>query len=52
MQIENVDGIQKAAHEAPWWISSFVPNREAELGFVVMFASMIPVHWLAGRTHD
>jgi hypothetical protein len=26
----------------PWWISSFVPNLEAELGMVLMFASMIP----------
>ncbi len=27
---------------APWWISSFVPNLEAEIGFALMFASMIP----------
>jgi hypothetical protein len=26
----------------PWWISSFVPNVEAEIGFALMFASMIP----------
>jgi hypothetical protein len=26
----------------PWWISSFVPNVEAELGMALMFASMIP----------
>jgi hypothetical protein len=26
----------------PWWISSFVPNLEAELGFALMFASMLP----------
>jgi hypothetical protein len=25
----------------PWWISSFVPNVEAELGMALMFASMI-----------
>jgi hypothetical protein len=25
-----------------WWISSFVPNLEAELGLALMFASMIP----------
>ena len=25
----------------PWWISSFVPNLEAELGMALMFASMI-----------
>ena len=26
----------------PWWISSFVPNLEAEVGLVLMFAGMIP----------
>ena len=26
----------------PWWISSFVPNLEAELGMVLMFGSAIP----------
>jgi hypothetical protein len=26
----------------PWWISSFVPNLEAELGLALMFASKIP----------
>jgi hypothetical protein len=29
----------------PWWISGFVPNREAELGLALMFASMIPIYW-------
>jgi hypothetical protein len=33
----------------PWWISSFVPNFEAELGLALMFASMIPIYWRAGR---
>jgi hypothetical protein len=33
----------------PWWISSFVPNHEAEVGFAIMFASMIPIYWRAGR---
>ena len=33
----------------PWWISSFVPNLEAELGLALMFASMIPIYWRAGR---
>ena len=33
----------------PSWISSFVPNLEAELGLVLMFASMIPI-LLARRT--
>jgi hypothetical protein len=26
----------------PWWISSFVPNLEAELGLAFMFASVLP----------
>jgi hypothetical protein len=34
---------------APSWISSFVPNLEAEVGFAIMFASMIPIYWRAGR---
>jgi len=25
-----------------WWISSFVPNVEAEIGMALMFGSMIP----------
>ena len=29
----------------PWWISSFVPNLEAELGIALMFASMVPIYW-------
>ena len=33
----------------PWWISSFVPNLEAELGIVLMFASMIPIYGRAIR---
>jgi hypothetical protein len=34
---------------APWWISSFVPNLEAEFGMVLMFASMIPIYGGAVR---
>jgi hypothetical protein len=33
---------------APSWISSFVPNLEAEIGLALMFASMIPIYWPAG----
>ena len=33
----------------PWWISSFVPNLEAELGLALMFVSMIPIYY-ATRT--
>jgi hypothetical protein len=33
----------------PSWISSFVPNLEAEFGLALMFASMIPIYWRAGR---
>ena len=29
---------------APSWISSFVPNLEAEFGLALMFASMIPIY--------
>jgi hypothetical protein len=28
----------------PWWISSFIPNFEAELGLALMFGSMIPIY--------
>jgi hypothetical protein len=28
----------------PWWISSFVPNFEAEVGMALMFASVIPIY--------
>jgi len=34
---------------APSWISSFVPNLEAEIGLALMFASMIPIYWRAER---
>src|SRR5436190_1522611 len=33
----------------PWWISSFLPNLEADLGMVLMFASMIPIYGGAVR---
>ena len=33
----------------PWWISSFVPNLEAELGMALMFVSTIPIYWHALR---
>ena len=33
----------------PWWMSSLVPNLEAELGMVLMFASVIPIYWGAVR---
>jgi K+-transporting ATPase A subunit len=33
----------------PWWISTFVPNLEAELGMVLMVASMIPIYGGAVR---
>ena len=32
----------------PWWISSFIPNVEAELGLGLMLASMVPLY-VAGR---
>ena len=33
----------------PKWISSFVPNLEAELGLALMFASMLPIYGGAVR---
>jgi hypothetical protein len=35
----------------PWWISSFVPNLEAELGLALMFASVIPIYGRAVRAN-
>jgi|SRR6516164_2369449 hypothetical protein len=32
----------------PSWISSFIPNFEAEVGLALMFASMVPIYWRAG----
>ena len=34
---------------APSWISSFVPNLEAEVGLALMLASIIAIYWRAGR---
>ena len=34
---------------APSWISRFVPNLEAEFGLALMFVSMVPIYWRAGR---
>jgi hypothetical protein len=36
----------------PMWISSFVPNLEAEVGFALMFASMIPIYWRAVQKRE
>jgi hypothetical protein len=33
----------------PRWISSFIPNLEAELGLALMFASVIPIYGRAVR---
>jgi hypothetical protein len=35
--------------DTPWWISSFVPNLEAELGLALMFAGVIPIYGRAVR---
>jgi hypothetical protein len=32
----------------PSW-NSFVPNLDAEFGLALVFASMIPIYWRAGR---
>jgi hypothetical protein len=34
----------------PWWIASFVPNLEAEIGLALMFVSMIPIYWRRTET--
>jgi hypothetical protein len=36
----------------PSWISSFVPNLEAELGLALMFASMIPIYGRKARKRE
>jgi len=33
------------AAATPWWISSFVPNLEAEFGLALTFVSMVPIYW-------
>ena len=30
---------------APHWIAEFLPNIEAEIGMVLMFASMALIYW-------
>ena len=31
----------------PWWIADCMPNMEAEIGVILMFAGMVPVYWPA-----
>ena len=31
----------------PWWIADWLPNMEAEIGIILMFAGMVPVYWPA-----
>lgn len=35
---------------APWWIADFLPNIEAEVGMVLMIASMLLIYWPTKRT--
>jgi len=30
---------------APAWIANYLPTMEAELGFAVMLAAMVPMYW-------
>jgi len=30
---------------APAWIADYLPTMEAELGFAVMLAAMVPMYW-------
>jgi len=36
-----------AAH-APWWIADFLPNRESEIGMVLVLVGMVPIYWPRG----
>jgi protein-S-isoprenylcysteine O-methyltransferase Ste14 len=29
----------------PWWIADCLPNVEAEIGMVLVFAGMVPLYW-------
>jgi hypothetical protein len=29
----------------PWWIADYLPNRESEIGMVLVFAGMLPIYW-------
>jgi protein-S-isoprenylcysteine O-methyltransferase Ste14 len=31
----------------PWWIADCLPNVEAEMGMVLVFAGMLPRYWPA-----
>jgi hypothetical protein len=35
--------------ETPWWIADFLPNKESEIGMVVMFIGMVPIYWPSQR---
>jgi len=35
----------------PAWISGFLPNLEAEMGFALMIAGSIPLYWVMYRQH-
>jgi len=36
--------IDWAAH-APWLIADFLPNRESEIGMVLVLVGMVPIYW-------
>jgi hypothetical protein len=33
----------------PWWFADWLPNIEAEIGMVLIFAGMIPLYWPVRR---
>lgn len=37
---------------SPTWVSSLMPNMEAELGMLVMCLAMLPITWIAYRQHS
>jgi hypothetical protein len=30
---------------APLWIAKYLPNREAELGMMLILVAIVPMHW-------
>jgi len=32
-----------------WWIASYLPNIESEIGLALVWASMVPMYWPSPR---
>jgi len=37
---------------SPTWVSSLMPNMEAELGIFIMCLAMLPITWIAYKQHS